>query len=304
MTVISTLSQQNLALQGFQQMQSQQTILEQEISTGLKSTSFAGIAKDAAPLINLQAQVSQQQSYVDTITTVGTRMSTMSTALQDIQTQVSKFAASASGTAYNTTYPTIQEQAKSLLSIVGDDLNTQDGTRYVFSGGATSSPAFSPNTLQNPAQLGSLSTSYYGGDNTISKATIDNGVSVNYGITANNPAITKLVDALNFFANSPPLSASNTTDAANVATATNELSTGLTALQDLQGNLALQQDQLNSRQTALQTSLSLANTTISNLESVDSSTAITQLNTLQTQLQSSYQAVSIIQSLSLATYLK
>jgi flagellar hook-associated protein 3 FlgL len=50
--------------------------------------------------------------------------------------------------------------------------------------------------------------------------------------------------------------------------------------------------------------MTLASTSLNNIEQVDSATVITQLNTLQTQLQASYQTINMLQSLSLTNYLR
>jgi flagellin-like hook-associated protein FlgL len=55
--------------------------------------------------------------------------------------------------------------------------------------------------------------------------------------------------------------------------------------------------------TAHQNAITLANTTLNNIQQVDSATAITELNTIQNQLQASYQTINVIQSLSLSKYL-
>ena len=97
-------------------------------------------------------------------------------------------------------------------------MNTQDGSRYVFSGNQTSTPSFSPAGLPNPGDLTTnVATDYYGGDNGIAQATVDNNVNVQYGVTGNNPAFEQIVRVLNFFANdATPLSQTNPADVANV----------------------------------------------------------------------------------------
>jgi flagellar hook-associated protein 3 FlgL len=266
MTAISTLAQ-NLQMQQYMlQLQNQQNLVAAQVSTGLKSSSYAGIATDATTVVNLTAQQSQDQSYIDTANTLTTRMSTMSAAMSDIQKLVSQFAQGFSTDAYNTSGTTVQTEAQQLLQEVGADLNSQD--------------------------------------NGVQQATIDKGVNISYGVTANNPAFEQIIRALNFIANSGSFSQSSSTDEANVSAASQLLTNGLAQLQTLQGNLGLQQAQVNNTQTNLTNAMSLGSSTLSNLVSVDSATAITQLNTIQTQLQASYQTVNMLQQSSLVNYLK
>lgn len=304
MTAISTLSQ-NLQMQQYMlQNLNQENTVAAQISTGLVSSSYSGLASQASTIVNLTAQQSQDQSYLDTATTLTTRMSTMSSAMNDIQTVVSQFAQGFTTDAYNTTGTTVQTEAKQLLAEVGSDLNVQDGDGYVFSGDQTSSPSFNASALPNPGDLTTANTAYYGGDNNVQQAAIDQNTTISYGITANNPAFEQIIRALNFIANSGSLSQSSPTDTANVSQASQLLTNGLADLQTLQGNLGLQQAQVASTQTNLSSAMSLGSSTLSNIEQVNSATAITQLNTLQTQLEASYQTVNILQQSSLVNYLK
>ena len=174
-----------------------------------------------------------------------------------------------------------------------------------------SSPAFNPAGLPNP---GNLTTNvagpppgpdYYGGDNGVASATVDTNVNLQYGVTGNNPAFEQIVRVLNFFANNAtPLSQSNPTDVANVSQAQQMLTNAAQSVNQLVATSGEQQNDLTQLKTAHQNALTLATTSLNNIEQVDTATAITQLNTLQTQLQASYQTINVLQSLSLANYMK
>ena len=60
---ISSLAQTQQVIQNLLALQTQGNTLEQQISTGLKSQSYAGIAPQAAQVVNLNATQSQQQGY-------------------------------------------------------------------------------------------------------------------------------------------------------------------------------------------------------------------------------------------------
>jgi flagellar hook-associated protein 3 FlgL len=309
MTSIGTLADNNQVLAYLQQLQAQSHDLEAQVTTGLKSQTFAGIPAQASTLVNLQASKAQQQSYIDTINTVSTRLQTMSLAMSNIQTLMTQFSAKLPQDAYNTQGATIQQEAQQLLTQIGGYLNTQDGTRYVFAGNQTSTPPFNQAGMPNPGDVttnvgGAPPAGYYDGDAGIAQATIDTNVVVKYGITAGNPAFEQIIRVLNYYANNGPLDQTNPTDVANVNQSGQVLTNAISSLEQLEGQVGLQQAQLNNTQTALEASISLASTNIGNITQVDPATAITQLNTLQTQLQASYQTVSMLQQLTLANYLK
>lgn len=309
MTRIGTAAQDNQVVQYIQQNQTQENVLEQQISTGLKSQNFSGLGTQAEQFVNLGGQVSQLNSYVDTNNTVSTRMQTMALSLNSIESLATQFVGNLPAEAYNTQGETIQEQAQQVLNQIGGYLNTQDGAGYVFSGSKTTTAPFVLSGLPNP---GSLTTSvgvpppngYYAGDSVIAKATIDNNVSVSYGVTAANPAIQQFVQVLNYLANAPAFDPKSATDTANVTQATKMLNESVAQLQTLQGSVALQQGQLSTTLTTQNNAISLAKTSMSSIDQVDPATAITELDTLQTQLQASYQTVSMLGQLSLVNYIK
>jgi flagellar hook-associated protein 3 FlgL len=306
MTGITTIEQQNQMLRYLQQMQSQGAALEEQIASGQKSQTYAGIAPQAAQVISLQATQSLQQGYIDTIGTVNTRLQTMSLAMQNIASIASSFQATLANSAFSPNGANVQQTAQQLLVELGSYMNTQDGSRYVFSGNQTSTPTFNPAALPSPGDLTTnVAADYYGGDAGIAQATVDHNVNLQYGVTGDNPAFEQIVRVLNFFANNAaPLSQSNPTDVANVQQAQQMLGGAAKAVQQLVAIAGEQQANLAQLKTAHKNAITLANTSLNNIEQVDSATAITQLNTLQTQLQASYQTINLLQSLSLANYLK
>jgi flagellar hook-associated protein 3 FlgL len=306
---ISTLAQTQQIIQSLVLLQNQGNALQQQIATGLKSPNFAGIALQAAQLVNLTATQSQQQGYIDTINTVNTRLQTMRLATTTIGNLVQQFGNELQTNAFNPTGTTIQSQAQALLAGIGDYLNTSDGEGYVFSGTATSTLPFDASGLPSPGDLStavnvSPPNGYYQGNADISQAQVDTSLNVQYGITAADPAFEQVIRALNFLANSGPLDPTNPADVANVNQAEQLISTGAGQINQLTAQIGMQQSELNNALQVHQESLTLAKSSIANIENVDPATVITQLDALQTQMQASYQTVSILQNLSLANYIK
>lgn len=309
MTRVGTLAENNQILGYLQQSKSTAESLQLQITTGLKSTNFSGIAPQASQLVNLTDQQTKQQNYIDTINTVSTRLQVMGLSIGSIETLATQFVGNLPTAAYNTQGETIQEQAKQLLGQVAGYLNTQDGSNYVFSGNNTSAAPVDTDGLPNPGSLtassgGAPPNGYYEGDDGIATATVDNNVTLSYGVDANNPAFEQFIRVLNFLANAPAFDQGNSTDVANVNTATQMLNQVVTELQTLQGTNALQQGQLSNQLDNHKSALALAQGSISDIAKVDPATAITQLDTLQTQLQASYQIIGILQQLSLVNYMK
>jgi flagellar hook-associated protein 3 FlgL len=306
MSNVSNIEQQNQMLQYLDQLRSNAATLQAQISTGEKSTNFAGLAPQAAQVVDLNATQSLQQGYIGTIGTVSTRLQTMSLAMQNISTIATSFSNTLANDAFSPSGASVQQTAQQLLVELGSYMNTQDGSRYVFSGNQTATPTFNPAGLPNPGNLATnVAADYYGGDNGIAQATVDNNVNVQYGVTGNNPAFEQIVRVLNFFAtDAAPLSQTNPADVANVQQGQQMLAQAAQSVQQLVATNGEQQADLSQLKTAHQNAITLASTSLNGIQQVDSATAITQLNTLQTQLQASYQTINILQSLSLSNFLK
>jgi len=311
MTTISTLAQQALMLSSLDQLKSQGVTLQGQIASGLKSQDISGLGLAAGRVANLQGAVQHSQAFLDTIGTVQQRIQESSDVLSNIQSAVQKFEQLLPNGAYSTNPNDLQSQAKQLLSVIGDLLNTQDGSRYIFSGSLTATAPFDASGLPVPGSLGTAvngapPTGYYAGNSTAPQARVDDNFSVTYGITADDPAIENVVRTLNFLANLPPGSPdpTNPADVASVNQAADLINQGIKGLQGLQGTLSMQSAALNQVLQTHQDFINLAQSTVTNLESIDPATAITQLNQVETNLQASYAAISGLQQMSLVNYLK
>jgi flagellar hook-associated protein 3 FlgL len=311
MTRISTASENNLTLYYMQLNQSSEQNLNAEISTGYSAQTYSQIAPQAAQLENYRAEVAQQQSYINTITTASTTMQTMALSLQQILNQVQSFTSTVANTAYSTQPPTIQQQAKGLLQQVAGYLNTQDGSTFIFAGTNTSTPPVditnlpqgAAASLTSPVGGPPSSGGYYQGGPINSPVQIDAQVSVSYSVTADNPAFENIIRVLNFIAQSGAFSSTSAADQANVALAGQMLTNASQQLTGITGNLALQQAQMTTAETLHQSTLTIAKNGINNIDAVNQATAITQLQSLETQIQASYSATSAIQKLSLVNFM-
>jgi flagellar hook-associated protein 3 FlgL len=311
MTRIATAAETNLIQFYMQQNQSQLDDLNAQVSTGLKAQTYAGIAPDAAHLVDFRAQASRQLDFINTINTVSTRMQTMDLALGQIQQQVQSFTALIPNGAFGSSQPDIVAQAKLVLQQVAGLLNNQDGTRYVFSGVNSNTPPVDISNL--PTAAASLTTpvngtpannGYYAGGVAIPPVRIDQQVTVNYGITANDASTFEpIIRVLNYIVAKGPFSSTSAADQANLSTMSQMLTQALQSLTTMRGNLGLQESQLNTALSEHQSALNIAQNGVSQIVSVDQATAITQLQSIETQMQASFSATSQIQKLSLANFL-
>ena len=312
MTRITTAAENALILFYTQQNQSNLADLNAQISTGLTAQTYDQIAPQANNLVDFRAEASRQQDFINTIDTVNTRLQITDQSLAQIQDVVQKFRSLLPGGAFNTTSPDIKTQAQLALQQIAGFLNTRDGTRYLFGGTDSQTPPVNISnlptgaaaTLTTPVNGPPASNGYYAGGPAVPAVRIDTQVTLNYAVKADDPATFEpIIRVLNFIAQNAPFNPTNPTDQANVTQAGQILDQALQALTTTRGTLGLQQAQLNDAKTVHQNTVNIAQNGVSNIVSVDQATAITKLQTLETQLQASFTATSQIEKLSLVNFI-
>jgi hypothetical protein len=126
--------------------QSVQNISNQltNLSTGVKSQTYAGMGVNEGFAVAARAQLSNISAFTTTMTNVNTIISAANTALQSLSDTASSVQSSAAATPQNLTssgQTIAQQNAASQLSSIVGILNTQVGDRYIFSGSAINTPA-------------------------------------------------------------------------------------------------------------------------------------------------------------------
>jgi flagellar hook-associated protein 3 FlgL len=130
--------------QSVQNINNQLTNLSTELSSGVKSTNYAGMGVNEGFAIAARSQLANISAFTDTMTNVNTIISSANTALQSLSATSGQVQSAAAATPQNLTSSgqTIgQQNAASDLSALVGILNTQVGNRYIFSGSAINTPA-------------------------------------------------------------------------------------------------------------------------------------------------------------------
>jgi hypothetical protein len=125
-------------------LNNQLTILQSQLTTGKKSTSYAGMGVNEGFAIAARSQLANISAFTDTMTNINTNINVANTALQSIVGigRTVQNSANGSSQTLNSAGQTIAQQtARSQLSSMLGILNMQAGDRYLFSGGAINTPA-------------------------------------------------------------------------------------------------------------------------------------------------------------------
>src|ERR1039457_6549695 len=126
------------------EIKNQLTSLQSQLTSGKKSTSYAGMGINEGFAIAARAQLANISAFSDTMSNINTNIGVANTALQsmvDIGTTVLNSANSSSQTLNSAGQSIAQQTATSQLSSMIGILNMQAGDRYLFSGSAINTPS-------------------------------------------------------------------------------------------------------------------------------------------------------------------
>lgn len=151
------------------------------------------------------------------------------------------------------------------------------------------------------------STDYYQGSNAFPPTSIDVGITLNYSITAQDPAFQSILQGLTSLANLPlPTSGniSSTDYDKTAAAAAHTIAQGVAQLQSLIQQNGDRQQVLNQEATTQDQTLTFLQKQVDGIEAANLPDLSARLSVLQTQMQASYKVMAGLAQLSLVDYLK
>jgi flagellar hook-associated protein 3 FlgL len=245
--------------------------------------------------------VTRAQSYIDASTLANNKVQVMYDAVKQMVDVITGLKTSLSAATIGSGPATSSAitSAQQALQQMGSLLNTQYNGEFVFGGArTTTAPADLSSFATGAGSLTTADTSYYKGDSEIASVRVSADQTVPYGVTADNPAFEQIMRALKFVANSTTLSSSDITSALDLADSALDATTTVWAKIS---NSSAQIESASSLQNDYQ---SFAQTLGNNLTGVDVAAISAQMATYQAQLTASFSAISKIQGMSLASFLR
>lgn len=129
--------------QAISNLNTQETNLSGEASTGVTSTSYAGLGDNRSAALSLEPQITAVSAWQNSITAAQGTLSTTQTALTQISSMVTTLQTnllSLSGSLGQSELKSIVSTATSDLATLGTLLNTSSGSGYVFAGTDANDP--------------------------------------------------------------------------------------------------------------------------------------------------------------------
>jgi len=314
---IGSFANQQLILDATLRTQSQLAETRLQAATGKKSQIFSGIAQDSSRLVNLKNEVAKADQYIENIATTEKRLTLMNLSLETIDEIAREMRSitvnSLNGEAADTN--NLTEVATQFLEQTVELLNQRDDSRYLFAGGKTDTK---PVDLANgvytapvpPPFDAVVDTGYYEGDSTTQQVRIDDGVTIQYGITADQSAFEKVIRALDNIAQTTfsvpitPAEKQVLNDAITLLTEATENNGAQKTIGGFAADVALDLRTIDIQKDRHTEFINFATNSIADIENVDTAETLSLLNFQQVQLEASFQIVARLGQLSLSNFLR
>lgn len=336
MVSISTLGQTLDQISRISSSQIQLDDLSRQIATGRRADSFAGFESDVVNLQRLRADVSEIDGYLSNISILEPRVEITQNIIEESIAQVEGVRDALTLRLQETSefdITSINEFATEALSLIQDFVNTELNGRFLLAGDdVTNQPYDNPSLLQSEiagripgfldgsttpgdflnsiatltdTQLG-YSATVQSSDNVFSR--IDRGIEIDYTARANSDAFRDVIGALGALSQ-----LSFPTEGVDLATEgdffevynglADQLTDGLNGLRSEFNALERDRVVIDDTKQKLEAELGLFLSESEGLENVDPAESIVNFQSLQTQLEASFQVTSIIAQTSLINFI-
>ena len=301
-TRISTLSVYNNAIGNFQKVQSDLSILQNQVSSGLKGTNFQAYTGQVEQLTGLEKEVKRLKMYQDHNAETTSRLQTTEQSLGAIIDLGDKIASllTLRNNPVAANSISFGEQLKGLRLSVAKELNVNVQGRYLFGGTQTDVPPVIDDPLVPEAVTpGTPDDKYYRGGKQNVITRVQDNVDLEYNTRADDPAFQKLFSAIS-------LALKGDTDKSNdeLKTATDQVQDALKDINALRAHVQSQRtevDRITARQKDTELYYAGVSKEILNVDQVD---AASKVAIDQATLQATFQVFAKISSLRLSDFLR
>ena len=281
-----------------QQLDTQQSQLQSEVSTGLAVTQPSDNPAAFGQDIELQSQSDQLTQYSDNATQAldlaNSSYSGLNSmmSLYDRATQLGTLGGSTNGSSSDSAYGTELDQ---IIQQAVQEANTQIGGQYIYGGTATSTPPFTATT----DSTGSITAVSYVGNTEQMSIPLSATSSVAPGTSgATNQGIADFINHMISLRD-----ALNSADPTALAAANTALGPDEDTISDAVAENGAIQTRITSEQTQQQSESTELNTLISNATDANLPTTITQLDQSQLAYQAALQTAASVMHLSILNYI-
>ncbi len=308
--------------------------LSRQVASRRKYQTLAGFGADAATIQRNRTEKGRVESYLGNLGAVTTTINVMNTAMTSARSAVDQVIQGLTTSVHQSSadIPALAALAKNALSFIQDLANTQLDGRHLFAGDDTTSPPFQDasalngnfqtqisdwlagtiTTAQFVTNTDSLTTAQLGMNPGLSAAgpvavRVDDGTELDYTVKADEDGFKELIRALGLMANMKAPGPADVPASGDVNTVLNKIlsiaRTGVQQLDSAATRVGTNFNLIKSVQESHEQDVALLDGLIGDAEDADTTEVVAQLQSLQTQLQASYEVTRIASQLSLVNFL-
>lgn len=296
---VATFSQTQKLINSNMRVQSKYAQTQTQISSGMKSDTYQGVAKDTSNILSFESRYSALVAQSENAQTAMDRTESMYSAISTITDIGQSFLADLSSaiSGISSDDSSLQSSAEQSMEQIASLLNTQVAGRYLFSGSATQSAPVDLDSYTGGVSTPSTAdTSYYAGNDYVQSVSLNDDFTLNYGVTADNEAFEEMLRAFSLAANNP-----SDTDA--LSEAYDLLNSALDKMAVLNANVSQDSQTIDQVIDDHLAEMNLIDSMISDLKEVDLAEVSVKLQELETQLESSYSVTTRLLDLNLSDYI-
>jgi flagellar hook-associated protein 3 FlgL len=274
-----------------------------QISSGRKALQYSGIARDANRLVNAEMAHARTNQFIANNDKIDGRLGTMETNVSQMFDVMSSFKALLINAlnANNAADLALPTQGQAMLNQITALLNVEEDGRYLFAGARTDTPPVDQTAL--PAGY-TIPTSdgdaggFYTGDNTLFSVRADESFDLQYGINAGEAGFERTIRALHLTITGTP------NDRATMEHALAVTSQAIDDLADVRTRIGVTRATLSRVNQMHEDFLLFSEKTISDIENVDITKAITNMTADQVVVEASFLTISRLAQLTLTNFLR
>lgn len=271
--------------------------LTKETASGIKQDVFAENAGAATKSLQMRSFMASTSSYKASNELLEGKLDTTYEALSNLTDEARNFQnLSLAGGITSMNRDAYRQEAVDTVARMVTALNTTYSGQFLFSGLSIDQKAVEIDATGN-------TVTYLGDTTGTPSARIDDNVTLNYGIRADDPALTAIFDALNTVLTTDMNALSDADFEAMRENVTTVMNDGITGLTSLTAGLGNNQGILETKINDQNSRLNIYNNAIAGIETANPEETALRLNQLLNQLEVSYQVTSRLNGMSLLNYL-
>ena len=307
---VSTSGQSQFLLAQIQNAAQQLDKTQTQVASGLVSTTYAGLSDKVSVLEAAQTAASQADAYQASTTQAVNQADLQDSQLSSLSDLANQLRQAITTSVANNDGTTLMATAQGIFDQASQILNTKDANgNYLYGGEKDDTPPVNVTSLSQLAALPSVSSAFSNG--TMKKSVmVGDGQSVQVGVLASDVG-TGLMQTLKDLASFDAGPTGNLAATTNLTGTQNDFLTGeiqtatdaATSVNNAAASNGFVYNQLQAASDQQSSLSTLYKGFVSNIQDVDMSTAISQLNQNQVALQAALQVTSQLNQVSLLNYL-